>query len=547
MSDGPTATGQAAAGAAGGRRVTFDEALQLIEQHRAGGRPQQALGLLRRLVEAQLPPDPRLLHRIALAALQLRQPALALPLLERAVALAPRDAGLQSHLGEVLRRTGQLERAIAAGERAVALAPERPDSLLNLAAALLDRRDAARALPLLETLQRLRPGLPAALSNLGNARRMLGQLPAAVEAYRAALAADPGIAETHANMALSLRDLGDRAAARHHLEEALRLQPGHGNALSALALLDLLEGDLASGWERYEARWTSNELRPRPLPMPAWQGEALAGRHLFVHAEQGHGDTIHMARYLPLLLEQGAQVTCEAQPALVGLLEQSIPGIAFLPRGGPPPAADLQVPLLSLPLRFGTRLDSIPGRVPYLAAGPEAVARWRRRLDELAPAESLRVGVVWGGSRTHRGDFLRSLTPSDLEPLAALKGVSCFSLQFGERAGEAAGWPGGRIVDLADELGDFANTAGALVALDHIVTIDTATAHLAGALALDASLLLAAVPDWRWLLGRDDSPWYPTLRLYRQPRPGDWPTPVAAAALQLAARRDSLIAERPRP
>ena len=528
-----------------GQRVSLDDALRLVEQHRGAGRAEQATALLERIVEAK-PADARLQHRIGLAALQLGKPRIALMALERAVELAPHEAVIQSHLGELLRRIGQLERAVAAGERAVALAPERPDCLLNLAAALLDRRDTKRALPLLEKVQALRPGLPTCLNNLANAYRIQGDVPRAIEAGRAAIEAEPKLVDAHANLALNLRDSGDRAGARRHLEEALRLQPGHGNALSALAMLDLLEGGLASGWERYEARWTSNELRPRPLPMPAWQGEALAGRHLFVHAEQGHGDTIHMARYLPLLLEQGARVTCEVQPALVGLLEQSIPGVAFLPRGGPPPAADLQVPLLSLPFRFKTRLDSIPGRVPYLAAGPETVARWRRRLDELAPAESLRVGVVWGGSRTHRGDFLRSLTPADLEPLAALKGVTCFSLQFGERAGEAAGWPGGRIVDLAGELGDFANTAGALVALDHIVTIDTATAHLAGALALDASLLLAAIPDWRWLLGRDDSPWYPTLRLYRQPRPGDWPTPVAAAALQLAARRDSLIAERPR-
>jgi len=530
---------------AGARRISLAEALDLAQQHQAGGRIQEAQALLRRIAEAK-PADPRLLHRIALQALQLNLPGVALPALEQAAHLAPLDAMVQSHLGELLRRLGRVEEAIAAGERAVALAPDRPDCLLNLTAALLDRREAARALPLLEKVRALKPGLPAALSNLGNAHRILGQLPAAIEASRAALAIDPNLAETHSNLALSLRDLGDRAGARHHLREALRLQPSHGNARSTLAMLDLLEGDFAAGWPGYEYRWASNEMRPRQLPMPAWQGEPLAGRHLFVHAEQGHGDTIHMARYLPLLVQRGARVTCEAQPALLGLLRQSLPGIAFVARGTAPPGADLQVPLLSLPHRFATTLESIPAAVPYLSVTAETLAGWRRRLDELSPAKELRVGVVWGGSKSHRGDFLRSLTPGDLAPLAALKGVTCFSLQFGERAGEAAAWPGGRLVDLAGELGDFAHTAGALAALDHIVTIDTATAHLAGALGLDASLLLSAVPDWRWLLGRDDSPWYPTLRLYRQPSPGDWPAAVAAAALQLAARRDTLVAQRPR-
>ena len=529
----------------GARRVSLAEALDLVQQHQSGGRTQEAQALLRRIAEAK-PADPRLLHRIALQALQLNLPGVALPALEQAAHLAPLDAMEQSHLGELLRRLGRVEEAIAAGERAVALAPDRPDCLLNLTAALLDRREAARALPLLEKVRTLRPDLPAALSNLGNAHRILGQLPAAIEASRAALAIDPNLAETHSNLALSLRDLGERAGARHHLREALRLQPTHGNARSTLAMLDLLEGDFAAGWPGYEYRWASNEMRPRQLPMPAWQGEPLAGRHLFVHAEQGHGDTIHMARYLPLLAQRGARVTCEAQPALLGLLRQSLPGITFVARGTAPPAADLQVPLLSLPHRFATTLESIPATVPYLTATAESLAGWRRRLDQLSPARDLRVGVVWGGSKTHRGDFLRSLAPADLAPLAALKGVTCFSLQFGERAGEAAAWPGGRLVDLAGELGDFAHTAGALAALDHIVTIDTATAHLAGALGLDASLLLSAVPDWRWLLGRDDSPWYPTLRLYRQPSPADWPAAVAAAALQLAARRDTLVAQRPR-
>ncbi len=530
---------------AGGRRVPRAEAERIVQEHAAAGRLDQALAIQQRIVQAH-PQDAGTHHAFAMLLLRSNRLPAAVEAFGRAAALAPTAPLLHSHHGEALRRLGRLDEAIAAGEKALRLAPDRADVQVNLAAALLDKRDAERAEPLLKAALAREPGMANTHVNLGNAYRMRGRLEPAIAAYRAALAVDPRQVDAHSALGLCLRDQDDLAGARREFEQALAVEPRHANTRSALAILNLLEGRFAEGWRDYEARWASSEMRPRPLPMPSWQGEPLAGRHLFVFAEQGHGDTLHFARYLPLLQEAGARVTCEVQRATLGLLADSFPGVTFIAQGAPLPSADLAVPLLSLPGRFRTDLGSIPARVPYLSVRPDCLVSWRRRLDELAPRDSLRVGLVWGGSRSHRTDFLRSLSPADLAGLRALPRASFFSLQFGERQAEIAGWPAGSapLIDLAPELGDFANTAGAVAALDLIVTIDTANAHLAGALARPTYLLLAKVPDWRWLLARDDSPWYPGMRLFRQPRPGDWAGAVAKALTAAEAEAASLIARR---
>ncbi len=544
MAQPPAPTSPAQAGA--GRRVPRAEAERIVLEHAQAGRLDQALAIQQRIVAAH-PQDPNSHHGLAMLLLRVNRLPAAAESLQRAVALAPRQPQLLSHQGEVLRRLGRLDQAIAAGEAAHALAPDRPEVLVNLAAALLDRRDADRAIPLLQTAIQREPRQPNSHVNLGNGWRMQGRLDSAIPAYRAALALDPRQVDALSALGLCLRDQDDLAGARRQFESALAVQPQHANTLSALGILNLLEGRFVEGWRDYEARWASSEMRPRPLTIPRWRDEPLAGRHLFVFAEQGHGDTLHFCRYLPLLLRAGARVTCEVQPAMLGLLADSFPDVSFITRGDPPPVADLAIPLLSLPGQFKTDLTNLPADCPYLTVRPDVLGAWRRRLDELAPREALRVGLVWGGSRTHRTDFLRSLTPADLGALRALPDARFFSLQFGERQGEIAGWPAGAdspLIDLAPELGDFANTAGAVAALDLIVTVDTATAHLAGALARPTFVLLAKVPDWRWLLARDDSPWYPSLRLFRQAAPGDWASAVAAALQAATAQAGELIERR---
>lgn len=527
--------------AAVSRRVTRAEAEEIVRQHVAAGRLEPALSLQRRIAAAH-PRDARAQQALALLLRDAGQLAEAVEALDRALAVTPRESLLLSQRSELLRRLDRLAEALADGEAAWRLEPHRPHVLVALGSALLALGEAARAQPLLRTAMARAPGDIETLARLGDAERLLGRLEAAAEVYRAVLALDQRRAETHCALGFCLRDLGNLAGARRHFEQALWLDPGRAEARLAIACLTLQEGRFAEGWPDFEAR----RLLPgaaAPPELPAWAGEELAGRHLFLRAESGHGDTLQFCRYLPLLQAAGARVTCEVQPALLRLLADSFPGVTFHTPGTPPPAADAWAPLPSLPGLFQTGFASLPSQVPYLRIRPAARQAWRERLDALAPRAGLRIGLAWAGDPRNPGDALRSFTPATLAPLRALPEASFFSLQLGERQGEAASWPSGGapLHDLAPMLGDFAETAGAVCALDVIVTADTALAHLAGALARPAALLLARVPDWRWLLGRDDSPWYPGLWLFRQPAPGDWRGAVAEALASLRAQAPALI------
>jgi tetratricopeptide (TPR) repeat protein len=524
-----------------GRRLSLDEALALASKQ-AASNPAAAHKLLRRIVD-QRPRHAEAWHRLGLSALRLGRLEEAATAFQAAVERAPAAPGYRSNLVEVLRRVGRRAEAVAVGRAGLALTPNHPGLLGNLGGALIDEGLAEEALPLLRRALALAPGRSQLLGALANALLRLGQYPEAFQRYAEAADRDKANAEVLSNWGLALRDEDHLAEARDRFQRALAIEPQHGNAGSMLAMLDLLEGDFARGWAGYETRWRSQGLRPRAMPMPPWQGEALTGASLYLHSEQGHGDTIQFVRYLPLLLERGVgELLCEVAPQLLGLLAQSFPGVTFVPRGTPP-AATYHLPLMSLPLRFDTRLETIPAAVPYLTPAPECVVRWQQRLDALAPRDSLRVGLAWGGNTSHRADRLRSIGIAGLAPLRGIPGVRYFGLQFGERAPESAAW-GDDLVNLGDELGDFANTAGALAALDLIITVDTATAHLAGAIGQETWVLLMRVPDWRWLLERGDSPWYPTARLFRQAAPRQWAPVAERVASELVASRDERLRKR---
>jgi hypothetical protein len=300
-------------------------------------------------------------------------------------------------------------------------------------------------------------------------------------------------------------------------------------------MLLLLRGELREGFEKYESRWRLETLPPRGFPAPLWNGEDLSGRTILLHAEQGYGDTIQCLRYVPQVAARGGWVVLEVPKELLGLARR-LPEVGqLLARGDALPRFDLQCPLFSLPRAFATTIETIPAQVPYLSAEPEAIARWRIRLGE---RPGLKVGLAWAGSPQHRNDARRSIAIETLLPLLRLEGVRWFSLQVGERAADLARLPGGLVTDLSPDLIDFAETAAVIGNLDLVIAVDTASAHLAGALGRPAWVLLRARPDWRWLLEREDSPWYPSLRLFRQHRPGDWEEVVrrVAAALERMAR-----------
>ena len=298
-------------------------------------------------------------------------------------------------------------------------------------------------------------------------------------------------------------------------------------------------GHLAEGWREYEWRWLKKELphdMRRHETFPRWHGEPGQGRTLLVWPEQGLGDIIQFVRYLPLLRQRGWQVIFEV-PSLLARLLDGLDGVAAVPYGDPLPPFDAQCPLLSLPLGFGTTLETIPASVPYVYAEPERRAFWRQRL----PKDGFRIGIVWQGSPIHSNDRHRSIPLKQFAPLSAIPGVRLVGLQKNHGLDQLAGLPEGMTVQTLgaeyDE-GGFPDTAALIMELDLIVSADTSVAHLAGALGRPVWVALPMVPDWRWLLNRADSPWYPSMRLFRQPERGDWDSvfhEIALAAQAAAA------------
>ena len=370
----------------------------------------------------------------------------------------------------------------ASYRRALLVAPDYQDALYNFAFLLQEQERLQESLALYERLLGQNPGLEEAQNNLGNVYLKLNRVSDAQRAYR----------------------------------ETLALNASHKEAPWNLGFACLLAGDYAQGWLGYEHRLAQREVSGRSWSAPRWDGQFAAGARILVHHEQGLGDTIQFARYLPLLAEGGMQVEVLCQRPLATLLAGT-PGV-HLCSTNPDQLArpDFQVPFPSLGYHFRTRLDSIPNQVPYLRNQPERLENWRRLFAEL-PAGRFRVGLVWQGNPGHKNDHNRSLPEKYFEELLDVPNCQFLSLQKG--TGSAA--PDG-VNDLAPLLDDFADTAAAVECLDLVISVDTSVAHLAGALGRPVWTLLPFAPDWRWLLHRSDSPWYPSMRLFRQPVPGDW-------------------------
>jgi hypothetical protein len=360
-----------------------------------------------------------------------------------------------------------------------------------------------------------------------------------VSHYRNALALRPDYADAWLNLGVALKDLMRLPEAIACYRQAIALEPANAEAHSNLGIALLAAGELPEGWREHEWRWKTPHLiaARRDFGVPLWRGEPAEGRTLLIHAEQGFGDTLQFCRYASMASARGMRVIMEAQPPLVRLL-RTLTGVdVVLARGDPLPAFDLHCPMLSLPLAFGTSLETIQSSGRYLHADPARVAEWRDRLAAV-DAASTRVGLVWAGNprRHSRGltavDRRRSISPERLAPLLRLPGLRFFSLQKdGPR-------PAGHIaaLDFMTEMEDFADTAALIMNLDLVISVDTAVAHLTGALGKPVWLMDRFDTCWRWLTGRSDSPWYPNLRLFRQPRPGDWDTVLDAIARELTRR-----------
>ncbi|HZB93031.1 MAG TPA: tetratricopeptide repeat protein, partial [Stellaceae bacterium] len=488
---------------------------------------------------ALYPDHPETLSNRGIALHHLGQFAAALASFDRALALAPGLADAHANRASALRELRHLPEALASFRRAARLQSGNAEMQANLARALTDRAAALaatgqfdEALAAAEEALERRPDLAEAHHNRSLALHARGRFDAALASAERALALRPGFAEAHHNRGVVLQAMARFDEALGSYQEALRHRPDFAAAHCAEGSCRLLCGDLEQGWAKYEWRWQADGAGARAFSVPQWRGNAdLAGKTILLHAEQGFGDTIQFCRYAPLVAQQGASVLLEAQPPLLPLLRTLAGPVQVVAQGETLPAFDLHSPLLSLPLAFGTTLDTIPASIPYLAASPD-------RIDKLAmllpPPTSLRVGLVWSGNPAHRNDRNRSMALERLAPLLAVPDIACVSLQRDLRADEAAALPRyPAVCPLGAALGDFADAAAIVASLDLVIAVDTAVAHLAGALGKRCWLLLPHLPDWRWLLDREDSPWYPTLRLFRQPAPGDWDSVIARVAGEL--------------
>jgi tetratricopeptide (TPR) repeat protein/GT2 family glycosyltransferase len=448
-----------------------------------------------------------------------------------AIAVRPDHAVAQFNLGCVLRLQGDLDAAIACFRHAIADQPEFFDAQRGLAVTAHQRGHLGEALAFYRRALDQRPDHAETLCEFGLLLLRLERTDDAIACLERAIRAAPGLAWAHNHLGTALSAQNRIAEAIASYDRALALKPDFADAQWNRGLARLVVGEFAGGWADYEQRWRLEFVKARQFAQPWWEGEDIAGKTILVHAEQGIGDTIQFLRYVPLLAARGARVVVEVPPTLLRLAASCRGATEVIATGAPLPDFDVHSPLLSLPLRFGTTLATIPADVPYLAPDPVTVDRWR---SALGGAAGLKVGLVWAGAAGHKCDYLRSLVLETLAPLWQVPGIRWYSLQVGRHAGDTALLPSGVATDLSSQLSDFAETAGVIANLDLVLAVDTAVLHLAGALGRPAWAMLAFAPDWRWLLDRDDSPWYPSLRLFRQPALGDWGGLIAAVLRALA-------------
>jgi len=485
---------------------------------------------------------------------------------DRSLAIRPDQvAALYNRVG-TLHRLGRFEEAIASYDRALAFSPGLVEAHANRGNTLNALHRYADALASFDRALALRPDLIEALTNRGNALNGLKRYEEALASYDRAIACQPSHAGAHYNRGTTLHKMKHYQEALASFDRAIQLQPAYPEAFSnrgatlwelkrhdealesydrAIAIepefpeahwnaasLSLLTGDFARGWAEYEWRWKYQimALARRDFIQPLWRGEPIEGKTILLHSEQGLGDAIQFCRYVPLVAACGARVIIEIDGRLRHLMSSLDGAAQIISAGEALPEFDVHCPLLSLPRAFNTLLETIPSATPYLRASPELLTKWSVRLG---PKRGLRVGLIWSGNPAHHRDQARSIELSTLTPLLNAD-ATFFSLQKDPRPADAAVLAGRRdVIRIADELGDFSDTAAVMEQLDLIISVDTSTVHLAGALGRPVWILLPYLPDWRWLLDRDTSPWYPTARLFRQNETRQWDTviPRVQAAL----------------
>jgi tetratricopeptide (TPR) repeat protein len=461
---------------------------------------------------------------------------------ESAVQLRPELPEAQNNLGLVYRRVNRLEDAIARCREALRLRPDFAEAYNNLGTALLRQENWDEAADCFQHALRLRPDLVMGHVNLATYFWRQDRLDEGIAHCTEALRLKPDLAAARNIIGAILLKRGKFAEARSHFDEAIRLDPEFAEARSNRAMVLLPLGELEEGWRDYEWRWKRTDFMIRPFETPIWDGAPVAGKTVLLHAEQGLGDTLQFIRYAALVKKLGARVLFACPKALLPLVSRCAGIDQLRSQEDPAPAYDAHAPLMSLPGILKTTMATIPADVPYLFADEKLIELWRR---ELAGFAGFKAGIAWKGNSKHAMDRQRSMPLAQFAPLA-LDGVHLLSLQKGEGTEQLAGIAGRfTVTDLSPRLdvhtGAFMDTAAVMKNLDLVITTDTAIAHLAGGLGVPVWVALPFVPDWRWLLDRADSPWYPTMRLFRQTVPGKWEDVFA----RMSAELETLVCARP--
>ena len=439
-------------------------------------------------------------------------------------------------LGKTLADSGKWAAAADHYRQAIKIRPDYGEAYNNLGNVLKHQGCVDEAIGAYRHAIHLNAEYVGARNNLASALRLKGKYNEAVEILKQAIRFAPASAETFCNLGNCFKDQLQLTAAAEYYQKAIGLNPHLVEAHFNCAVVHLLSGKFKAGWKEYEWRlqrpaW--NAFRDYQRALPRWNGQQISGKRIIVVSEQGFGDTLQFVRYLPALKSCGGKVTLAAQKQLMGLL-RNIPGIDYLIPSGVEDnfsrRYDYYVPLLSLPGIFNTTLETIPGNVPYLYSDPIKNRLWHSQMK----GPGINVGLVWAGRTSHTNDHNRSIDPILFRALGRIEGIRLFGLQKGRAAEQPTGFTtNSQFINLGDKFEDFSDTAGAIDNLDLIISVDTAVAHLAGAMGKPVWLLLPFVPDWRWLLDRTDSPWYPTTRIFRQTQSGDWQTVLEKVETQL--------------
>jgi tetratricopeptide (TPR) repeat protein len=459
---------------------------------------------------------------------------------EAALAAAPDRIDIENNCGTALIDLDRFDDAVSRFDRILAREPDHVGALINRGNAFVKLKRPTDALANYDKAAALDPDNAAAISARGVALTLLDRYEEALPLHDRALALNPELVAAHINRGNALVGLTRMREAIACYDKATALEPDNAEAHFNASITRLCAGDLSEGWKQYEYRWKKKDIAAqRPdFPQPIWRGDKdLHGKTVVLLGEQGFGDTIQFMRYAPMVAELGAKVILGVQPPLT-VLATTLPGVStVLAYGDALPEFDCYCPLLSLPLAFKTELATIPANTPYLWPHPERVAAWRNRLPDNG---RLRVGLCWAGNPAHLNDRNRSMPLVRLAEIVSMPGLDFVSVQKEVSEAHAAMLRDHNVPQLGGEFADFADTAAVVAMLDLVVTVDTSVAHIAGAMGKAVALLLPFSPDWRWLLHRTDSPWYPSMRLFRQTAIGDWNGPLDRLRAELAA-----VAHRP--